>query len=162
MSVEDLDALVMIDRRIRRSGKAVTYEYITTERLFTMSSGRKLTRLDGAMSYVDLITGDVSELLDHGLVAEVEGRVRAFVLGGIAHVGEPATQVGLIQLLGVHPDHRRKGIGAQLVNALCEKYQAQGVGTVRIEVDQRDKELIAFIERLRFGVGHRIHYTRTI
>ena len=162
MSIEDLDAIIRIDRKIRRLGKAITYEYLTTEGILTMSSHKKITRLDGATSYVDLITGDVSELLEHGLVAEVEGSVRAFILGGIAHVGEPVAKVGVIQILGVHPDHRRKGIATQLVSALCDKYRSKGITRVRIEIDQRDKDLIAFFERLGYGVGHRIHYTKTI
>lgn len=160
MNLEDLDAIFSIDRKIRERGKAITYANLTTERIFTID--RKSSRLTRPVSYVDLITGDVSGLLDLGLVAEIEGHVRGFILGRVAHVGEAATEVGQILILGVHPDYWRKGIAAELVKAICEKFRAKALRTVRIGIDQRDKELIAFFERMGFNVGHLIDYAKSI
>jgi hypothetical protein len=36
MTLEDLDAVFLIDRKIREKGKAITYENLTTERIFTI------------------------------------------------------------------------------------------------------------------------------
>ena len=160
MTLEDLDAIFSIDRKIRVMGKAITYANLTTERIFTID--RKISRLKQPTSYVDLITGDVSGLLELGLVAEVEGHVRAFVLGRVAHLGEPAAQVGFILILGVHPDYHRRGIASQLVEALCNKYRSKGIKTVRIGIDQRDKELLGFFEHVGFSVGHLIDYVKTL
>lgn len=160
MTLEDLDVIFSIDRKIRASGKAITYANLTTERIFTID--RKASRLTRPVSYIDLITGDVSGLLDLGLVAEVEGHVRGFILGRLAHVGEAATEVGMIIILGVHPDYSRKGIATQLVNAICEKYRSKGIKTVRIGIDQRDKDLESLFEHMGFSVGHLIDYAKNI
>lgn len=160
MTLEDLDVIFSIDRKIRGIGKAITYANLTTERIFTID--RKGSRLTRPVSYVDLITGDVSGLLDLGLVAEVEGHVRGFILGRVAHAGEAATEVGLILILGVHPDYSRKGLATQLVKAICENYRSKGIRTVRIGIDQRDKDLEAFFEHMGFSVGHLIDYSKNL
>jgi len=160
MTLEDLDVIFSIDRKIRERGKAITYANLTTERIFTID--RKASRLTRPVSYVDLITGDVSGLLDLGLVAEIEDHVRGFILGRVTNVGEAATEVGEILILGVHPDYGRKGIAGELVKALCEKYHSKGIRTVRIGIDQRDKDLEAFFEHMGFSVGHLIDYARNI
>jgi GNAT superfamily N-acetyltransferase len=160
MTLEDLDAIFSIDRKIREKGKAITYAHLTTERIFTID--RKASRQARPVSYVDLITGDVSGLLDLGCVAEVEGHVRGFILGRIAHVGEGATEEGVILILGVHPDYWRKGVAEGLVNALCGNYRAKGIKNVRIGIDQRDKDLMSFFESMGFGVGHLIDYSKTL
>jgi GNAT superfamily N-acetyltransferase len=143
MTLEDLDAVFLVDRKIREKGKAITYENLTTERIFTID--RKGSRLTRPVSYVDLITGDVSGLLELGCVAEIDRHVRGFILGRVAHVGEMATEEGVILILGVHPDYWRKG-----------------VRRVRIGIDQRDKDLLFFFESMGFGVGHLIDYSKAL
>jgi hypothetical protein len=69
MCLEDLNAIFAIDHRIRRMGRAITYANITTERVFIID--RHVGRLARPISYVDLIKGDVSELLQLGFVAEI-------------------------------------------------------------------------------------------
>ncbi len=160
LSFEDLDAIFMIDHKIRSTGEAITYEYLTTEQVFTID--RKVSRMKQPISNLDLITGDISELLDFGFVAEVEGHVRGFILGKIAHVGESATRIGEILILGVHPDYWRKGIATDLVLAISNKYRARNIRTVKIEIDHRDKSLLGFCERMGFSVGHRIDYTKAL
>jgi GNAT superfamily N-acetyltransferase len=160
MTLEDLDAIFLIDRKIREKGKAITHENLTTERIFTID--RKGSRLTRPLSYVGLITGDVSELLDLGCVVEIDRHVRGFILGRVAHVGEMAIEVGVVLILGVHPDYWRKGVARQLVNALCEKYRGKGIKMVRIGIDQHDKDLIFFFESMGFGVGHLIDYSKAL
>jgi len=160
MTLQDLDAIFSIDRKIRGMGKTITYVNLTTERIFTID--RKTSRLKQPTSYVDLITGDVAGLLELGFVAEVEGHVRGFILGRVADITENAMQVGVILILGVHPDYQRRGIATQLVNAICDRYRSKEIKTVRIGIDQRDKELLAFFECMDFSVGHFIDYSRTL
>ena len=160
MTLGDLDAIFSIDRKIRAMGKAITYASLTTERIFGID--RKVSRLGRPTSYIDLITRDVSGLLALGLVAKIEGHVRGFILGRLAYVGETATEVGVITILGVHPDYQRKGIASQLVKAICGKYSSKGIKTVRIGIDQRDKELLSFFEHMGFSVGHLINYSKTL
>lgn len=160
MTLEDLDAIFYIDHEIRRRGQTITYANLTTERVFTID--RHVGRLAKPVSYVDLIKGDISELLALGLVAEVERNVRGFILGRIGHAGETATEVGTVAIFGVHPDYQRRSIASQLVGALLEKYRSRGIRTVHIGVDRRDKPLLEFVEHMGFGVGHLIDYSMSI
>jgi len=160
LELEDVDAILSIDRSIRRMGKAITYGNITAENLLTID--RKTTRRRRATSYIDLITGDISNLLEQGLVAELDGRVRGFIMNRIDRVGEAGIQVGVIAMLGVHPDYWRKGIGKRLVDAMNARFRAMGIKRVRIGIDQRDKDLLGFFEHMGFSVGHHITYSKTL
>jgi len=160
MSLEDLDTIFLIDQKIRELGKAITYANLTTEHIF--NTERRVSLRERPTSYVGLITGGVDRLLELGFVAEVESHVCGFILGRVTYMGEPATQAGSIIILGVHPDYWRTGIATQLVNAICEKYRSKGIKTVRIGIDQRDKQLLGFFKRMGFTVGYLIDYSKAI
>jgi len=143
-----------------KCGKAITYAKLTTEHIFTID--RKVSRQRRPTSYADLITGDVSGVLGFGFVAEIEGHVRGFILGKVTHIGETATEEGLILILGVHPDYQRRGIATNLVNALSDKFRAKGIKKIRMGIDQRDKDLLGFAEHIGFNVGHLVVYSKTL
>ena len=150
MTRDDHEAIFSIDQEIRRKGQAFTYVNITTERI--LPTKKKVSHPAAPDSHSDLIKDAVSELLDLGFVAEVEGQVRAFILGRIARARESDTEVGTIAILGVHSDYRRRGIATQLTDALCDKFRSGDIKTVRIAhrgVHRRDKPLLDFIERMR-------------
>jgi ribosomal protein S18 acetylase RimI-like enzyme len=160
LRLEDLDAIFTIDHQIRKTGSAITYANITTEHVFTVD--RHVGRLARPIGYADLIKGDVSELLQLGMVAEIEDHVRGFILGRVTHVGEHATEVGVIIILGVHPDYQRRKIASGLVNAMYDRFRSKGINKMRIAVDSRDKALANFVEHMGFSVGHVIEYTKAI
>lgn len=163
MNVGDIDAALMIDRKIRSTGKAITYADLATAKILTIDrkAGHRVYR---PTSYADLVTGDVAGMLEFSFVAEVDGHVRGFILGRVAHVGEPATEVGSIQILGVHPDFWGRGIATKLVNALTEKCHSKGIRTVRIGIDERDSQLRGLFERMGFrrGRAQLVDYTKGI
>lgn len=136
MEPEDIDSVLAIDRKISGVRRAVTY--------------------------TDLITGDLGGVLDLSFVAEVDGQVAGFVLARRAYVGEPVMEVGLIQILGVDPDYWRQGIATKLVNVLLERCQSKGLKTVRIMVNERDSQLQNFFQRLGFRRGQLIDYSKTL
>lgn len=136
MEPEDIDSVLAIDRKISGVRRAVTY--------------------------TDLITGDLGGVLDLSFVAEVNGQVAAFILARRAYVGEPVTEVGLIQILGVDPDYWRQGIATKLVNALLESCQSKKLSAVRIMVNERDSQLQAFFAHMGFHRGQLIDYTKTL
>jgi ribosomal protein S18 acetylase RimI-like enzyme len=122
---------------------------------------RKITGVRRAITYTELITGDLGGVLGLSFVAEVDGLVAGFVLARRAYVGEPATEVGLIQILGVDPDYQRRGIATQMVNALLDTCQAKQLSAVRIMVNERDSQLRSLFEHLGFRRGKLIDYTKT-
>lgn len=151
IALEDLKAMFLIDKEIRATGKTVTYADLTTEDIFTIS--QEANRHKMPLSYI-------AQLLDFGFVAEIGGQICGFILGQVAH--ENDTEVGLLLMLGIHPDYQRKGIATKLVNALCNKYHSKGIKTVRATIDQQDKDLLGFIEHMGFVAGHRVDYSKIL
>ena len=136
MEPEDIDSVLAIDRKISGVRRAVTY--------------------------TDLITGDLGGVLDLSFVAEVNGQVAGFILARRTYVGEPVAEVGLIQILGVDPDYWRQGIATKLVNALLDTCQSKKLSAVRIMVNQRDSQLQGLFQHLGFRRGKLIDYTKTL
>jgi GNAT superfamily N-acetyltransferase len=60
------------------------------------------------------------ELGDKGLVVENDGQIIGFLLGFVAR--EPVL-TGYVHLVGIHPDHRRRGVGRLLYQAFTETCQ---------------------------------------
>ncbi len=133
MEYEDIDSILAIDRKITGVRRAVTY--------------------------TELITGDLGGVLDLNLVAEVDGTVQGFILARRAYVGEP-TEVGLIQMLGVDPDHQRQGIATKMVNAFLDTCREKNLSAVRILINERDSQLVGLFKHLGFRRGEFIDYTK--
>lgn len=68
------------------------------------------------------------EFGDAALVAEDEGQLVGFLLG-LHTRSEPST--GYIHLVGIHPDHRRRGVGHDLYQRFCENARAAGLRRVK-------------------------------
>ncbi len=136
MEPEDIDSVLAIDRKISGVRRAVTY--------------------------TDLITGDLGGVLDLSFVAEVDGQVAGFILARRAYVGEPVTEVGLVQILGVDPDYWRQGIASKLVAALLDTCQSKKLNAVRIMVNERDSQLQGLFAHMGFRRGQLIDYTKTL
>jgi GNAT superfamily N-acetyltransferase len=60
------------------------------------------------------------ELGDQALVVENDGQIIGFLLGFVA--SEPV-RTGYVHLVGIHPDHRRRGVGRLLYQAFTETCQ---------------------------------------
>jgi ribosomal protein S18 acetylase RimI-like enzyme len=123
---------------------------------------RKITGVRRAVTYTELITGDLGGVLGLSLVAEVGGQVVGFILARRALAGEPATEVGLIQILGVDPDYQRQGIATKMVNGLLETCRAKKLSAVRIMANEKDSQLRGLFEHLGFRRGKLIDYTKTL
>ena len=160
MLLSDLDVIFTIDHIIRRTEQSITYLNLTSESIFSIN--RHVGRNAKPISYVDLITGDVSELLEFGFVAEIMDHVRGFILGHLGHISETASLSGEIIILGVHPDYQKMGIASQLVNIINSKFRSFGVKSVNFDVDQRDNKLKNFAEHAGFEVGHIIKYSKVL
>jgi GNAT superfamily N-acetyltransferase len=160
IKVEDIDPIFSIDREIRAAGDVITYRNLTAE--YILSTGRGIPPQQSPASYMRSLTGDAAPLLNLSFVAEVNGQIRGFILGQVARVRESATEIGIIQMIGVHPDYQRRGIGSRLVRALADKYRSQGIKVVRIGVDYRDKSLLGLVEHSGFAVDRLVVYSMIV
>jgi ribosomal-protein-alanine N-acetyltransferase len=55
-----------------------------------------------------------------------------------------------LDLLGVHPDHRREGLGRRLVEWLEKVALVAGIAAVFLEVRESNRDAQAFYERLGY------------
>jgi ribosomal protein S18 acetylase RimI-like enzyme len=159
IKVEDIDAILSIDKEIRARGSAHTYRNLTMEYVL---SERGIPDKRSPGSDVRSLTGDVAPLLGFTFVAEVNGHVCGFILGQVARLRESASEMGIIQMIGVHPDYQRRGIASQLLCALADKYKSEGIKVMRVGLDHRDKNLLGLVERFGFGVDRLIVYSMTL
>ncbi len=63
------------------------------------------------------------ELGHHGLVAEEDGRLTGFLVGLVTDV---APKTGYVHLVGIHPEHRRSGVGRALYARFSECSKESG------------------------------------
>jgi ribosomal protein S18 acetylase RimI-like enzyme len=160
IKLEDIDPILSIDREIRAAGNVITYRNLTAE--YILSAGRGIPPQESPASYIRSLTGDAAPLLNLSFVAEFNGQVRGFILGQVARARESATEIGIIQMIGVHPDYQRRGIGSRLVRALADKYRSQGIKVIRIGVDYRDKSLRGLVEQAGFGIDRLVVYSMIV
>ncbi len=81
--------------------------------------------------------------------AEVKGRVVGFMLGEVRS-GEFGLEepTGWIEVLGVDPAERKRGLGRLLAEAMTAHFKAKGARTVRTLVDTRMAEIGKFFESM--------------
>jgi len=73
----------------------------------------------------------------------------------------PLTEVCIIHAILVHPDYRRHGIGRQLINALVNHCQKEGIDTVRALIPRGNKELQTLFEGQDFKRSRIVNFDRT-
>jgi ribosomal protein S18 acetylase RimI-like enzyme len=79
------------------------------------------------------------------LVCESQGAVAGFAKLIDFNVG--GSKYGCILWLAVHPEHRRKGIAADLVKAGAENLNQNGAGAVFASVQRRNKASLATFDK---------------
>ena len=85
-----------------------------------------------------------------------------FILARHAMVGEPVGEAGLIQILGVDPDHWGQGIADEMITFLMKRCQSKGLKTVRIMVNERDSQLQGFFQHIGFKKGQLIDFSKEL
>jgi ribosomal protein S18 acetylase RimI-like enzyme len=97
------------------------------------------------------------------LVAEVDNRVVGFILGraGELEFGLPGT-VAWIEMIGVDPAFRRRGVALALVEKFTESAEDHGIRTVFTLITSNQTEMQHFFSRLGFVHGKMLHYQREI
>lgn len=81
----------------------------------------------------------------YGFVLKEGKQVVGFILAFPDGTGEQLW----IHQIAVHPDHRRKGYGAQLMQAVCEMAEKEGGTSLRLAVNPNSQAL-AWYQRLGF------------
>lgn len=97
------------------------------------------------------------------LVAELDGVVVGFIMARVdlGEFGrlEPAA---VLDTIGVDPDYQDRGVGRALLSQLLVNLSTLRVEIVRTELDWRDRELIAFLDRCGFRPSQHLCFDRAI
>ncbi|MBI4267793.1 MAG: GNAT family N-acetyltransferase [Chloroflexi bacterium] len=136
MREEDIDGVLAIDRKIVGDNRALTYTETPT-------------------SYLG---GE----LDVSTVAEVGGKIVGFLFGRIVDSPQGRADTALLELIGVDPDYRRRGIGSRLVQVFVESCNQKGVDSVRMMVSWYDWWLLSFLRSQGFSRGEMAEFVRLI
>lgn len=89
---------------------------------------------------------------DTSFVVEEDGDLIAFLVG---FVSQSRPGEAYIHFVGVHPDHRQRGLGARLYTLFFETARARGCDTVRCITSPVNTGSIAFHTRMGFRVEKR-------
>ena len=92
------------------------------------------------------------------LVAEYDNRVVGFILGraGEHEFGLPGT-VAWVEMIGVDPVYRRRGIAEELIEQFVASAEDHGIKTIFTLIDPNQAELQHFFSRLGFVHGKMVH-----
>jgi ribosomal protein S18 acetylase RimI-like enzyme len=133
----DLPAIITIDRRITGRNRAAYFE-------------RKLAEA--------LHESDVRV----SLVAEQDGAVVGFIMARV-DFGEFGRMepTAVMDTVGVDPDYRNSGIGRALLSQLLVNLTTLRIERIRTEIDWRDRELLAFLDRCGFHPAQRLCLDQT-
>ena len=102
---------------------------------------------DGAIMYAQRILQRLSDPWTHVLVAEVEGDIVAYALGLVADITTEMFQPlrsGLLADIYVMAEHRRKGLGKQLVEKMSHWFGTQKVRHFEWHVSAQNPAAIQF------------------
>ena len=95
------------------------------------------------------------------LVAESDNRVVGFLLGraGELEFGLPGT-VAWIEIIGVHPAYRKRGIARALLEQFTSSAEDHGVKTIFTLVAREELDIKNFFSRLGFAQGEMLHFQK--
>ncbi len=85
------------------------------------------------------------------LAAEIDGMFVGFLIARVYYgdfgISEPAA---VLEVLGIHPDFRGRGVAHALLRQLNTNLLGLGVGTVSTEVNWNDPRMMAFLQNEGF------------
>jgi ribosomal protein S18 acetylase RimI-like enzyme len=138
MTEADLRALIAIDTRVTGRDRSTYFAQ----------------RLDEALHESDVRVS---------LVAEVDGGPVGFIMARV-DLGEfgMLEPTAVMDTIGVDPDYRERGIGRALLSQLLINLQTLRVESIRTELDWRDRELLAFLNRCGFHPSQQLCFDRAI
>jgi ribosomal protein S18 acetylase RimI-like enzyme len=96
-------------------------------------------------------------------VRDLEKRVVGFVLGraGELEFGLPGT-VAWIEMIGVEPAYRRRGVAQELVEKFAKSAEDHGIRTIFTLITSNQTEMQQFFSRLGFVHGKMPHYQKEL
>ncbi len=109
-----------------------------------------------------VIAQDAQRGEDACFVAEIEGKVVAFIISYILNLGFGIEKSAWIATLGVNPDYMGQGIGGQMAKELFLFYRKEGIENVYTSVRWDSTDLLSFFKTLGFNRSNFINLRKTL
>ncbi len=95
------------------------------------------------------------------LIAELDNRVVGFLFGkrGELEFGLPGT-IAWIEIIGVHPAYRHKGVARELVEQFTSSAGDHGIKNIFTLVSKDNKEMENFFAKVGFAEGKLVHFQK--
>ncbi|RJO69645.1 MAG: GNAT family N-acetyltransferase [Myxococcales bacterium] len=117
------------------------------EKLFTSQDLPNLYRTWDEFEVVDFFQTDP----DLCLVAEVNGRVRGFVLGTTIEKSKSSWKYGYLTWIGVDPSLKNSGVGKRLLKAFIDAIVEDGARILLVDTEANNAEALSFFKKMGFG-----------
>lgn len=98
----------------------------------------------------------------HFLVAEAADAVIGFVVGEVRAWEFGSPPCGWVFAVNVSPDWRERGVGGRLFEAICRRFAADGVDTVRTMISRTDTLNLSFFRAQGLTAGPYIELERQL
>lgn len=110
----------------------------------------RITRAPVTDRWREMLAQHVGNKHMPAIVADKDGQVIGFIFGEVKIGGFGAEISGILELVGVTPEHMGAGIGRALAQALLKHFKAQGVEDVLSSVMWDSGDMLAFFKNLGF------------
>ncbi|GEM_PF-1176527 len=128
---------------------------------------REITGLHRSITFSDPVNDYLGGDIDTSFVAEARNKVIGFLMGQLTSIGPSVPRiglpnVGLIQLVGVSPSWRKKGVAKSLVEAFVKKCKGEKANSVHMLMLAQDKQMRSLFESCDFTGGNVIDMERKL
>jgi ribosomal protein S18 acetylase RimI-like enzyme len=125
---------------------------------------RKATGRDRSAYFKDMFEEALHEAdVRVSLMAEVEGQPAGFIMARV-DMGEFGRfePTAVIDTIGVDPSFRDQGVGRALLSQLLVNLSTLRIERVQTELDWRDRDLLAFLDRCGFRPSQELCFERAV
>lgn len=133
MTEADIEEVLSIDRKITGKNRAFTYDFSPLGGELTMS-----------------------------VVAEADGKIVGFLLGQRSTSSYDATDIALVQNIGVDTEYLHHHIGTKLMQFFTECCTKRGLDSIHAMVRSQDDQLIPFLKSLKFIEGKLVEFIKPL
>jgi ribosomal protein S18 acetylase RimI-like enzyme len=96
------------------------------------------------------------------VVAEAEGRIVGFLLSQTATSSYEATDIVMVQNIGVDPAYLHHRIGTRLMQSFIECCKKRGLDSIHAMVRSQDGQLIPFLRSMDFIDGKLVELVKPL
>ncbi len=132
------------------SGKITIRDMTEEDITGALAVDKGIVGTDRVLTYSNPRTPFWSGEMGLSKVAEIDGEIVGFAIGGIITHPYTIEDVGFLNLLGVLPKHQRKGIASNLIKKFLKTCKERKIGNVITLANLNDKQMCNLFRSVGF------------